>query len=153
MVDGVKQSGPVTEPPGTTRRGRETGRSLRLELAREPDAAAAARAAVREWCPELAGGAARRETLLLLVSELVTNAVLHSQGPADAPIRVSARVDEERVRVEVTDAGKRFTRASRVPPRPGARTTIGGYGLYVIEQAANRWGVDRAGGTRVWFEI
>jgi anti-sigma regulatory factor (Ser/Thr protein kinase) len=153
MADAVKPSSPVTEHPGATRRGRETGRSLRLELRREPDAAAAARAAVREWCPDLAGGPARRETLLLLVSELVTNAVLHSQAPADAPIRVRASVDEQRVRVEVTDAGKRFTRVSREPPRPGARTTIGGYGLYVVEQAANRWGVDRACGTRVWFEI
>jgi anti-sigma regulatory factor (Ser/Thr protein kinase) len=126
---------------------------LRLELRREPDAAAAARAAVREWCPDLAGGAARRETLLLLVSELVTNAVLHSQGPVDAPIHVSASVEDERIRVEVTDAGERFTRVPREPPRPGARATIGGYGLYVVDQAASRWGVDRECGTCVWFEI
>jgi anti-sigma regulatory factor (Ser/Thr protein kinase) len=129
-----------------TRRRQETVRSLRLELNRDRDAPAAARGAVSEWCPDLAGGSRRRETLLLLVSELVTNAVLHSQGPADAPIRVS-------VRVEVTDAGKRFTRASHELPRPGARTTIGGYGLYVVDQAASRWGVERARGTRVWFEI
>jgi anti-sigma regulatory factor (Ser/Thr protein kinase) len=126
---------------------------LRLELNRDPEAPAAARGAVGEWCPDLAGGARRRETLLLLVSELVTNAVLHSQGPADAPIRLSVRIEEERVRVEVTDAGKRFTQASHELPRPGARTTIGGYGLYVVDQAASRWGVDRACGTRVWFEI
>jgi anti-sigma regulatory factor (Ser/Thr protein kinase) len=66
---------------------------------------------------------------------------------------LSARVEDERVRVEVTDAGKRFTRASHELPRPGARITIGGYGLYVIDQVASRWGVDRACGTRVWFEI
>jgi serine/threonine-protein kinase RsbW len=136
-----------------TRRGQETAPSLRLELNRDQDAPAAARAAVSEWCPDLAGGARRWETLLLLVSEVVTNAVLHSQGPADAPIRVSLRVEDERVRVEVTDAGKRFTRASHEMPIPGARTTIGGYGLYVVDQAASRWGVDRACGTRVWFEI
>jgi anti-sigma regulatory factor (Ser/Thr protein kinase) len=79
--------------------------------------------------------------------------VLHSQGPLDAPIGVSASVENERVRVEVTDAGKRFTQASHELPRPGARTTIGGYGLYVVDQAASCWGVDRAWGTRVWFEI
>jgi anti-sigma regulatory factor (Ser/Thr protein kinase) len=134
-------------------RGQETGPLLRLELNRDREAPAAARGAISEWCPDLAGDAGRRETLLLLVSELVTNAVLHSQGPADAPIRVSVRVEDERVRVEVTDAGKRFTRGSHELPRPGARSTIGGYGLYVVDQAAKRWGVDRACGTRVWFEI
>jgi anti-sigma regulatory factor (Ser/Thr protein kinase) len=134
-------------------RGQETGPLLRLELNRDREAPAAARGAVGEWCPDLAGGERQRETLLLLVSEVVTNAVLHSQGPADAPIRLSARVEDERVRVEVTDAGKRFTRASHELPSPGARTTIGGYGLYVVDQAASRWGVDRACGTRVWFEI
>jgi anti-sigma regulatory factor (Ser/Thr protein kinase) len=126
---------------------------LRLELNRDPDAPAAARAAVGEWCPQLVGGAPHRETLLLLVSEVVTNAVLHSQGSADAPIHVRASVEDELVRVEVTDAGRRFTRASHELPRPGARTTIGGYGLYVVDQAASRWGVDRECGTCVWFEI
>jgi anti-sigma regulatory factor (Ser/Thr protein kinase) len=143
----------VTEQHGATRRGLETGPALRLELDRDLHAPAAARAAVSKWCADLGGGAPRRETLLLLVSELVTNAVLHSQGPADAPIRVIARVEDERVRVEVTDAGTRFTGASHELPRPGAGTTIGGYGLYVVDQAASRWGVERACGTRVWFEI
>jgi anti-sigma regulatory factor (Ser/Thr protein kinase) len=144
---------PLTQQPGATRRGREGGPSLQLELNRDLGAPAAARAAVSKWCPQLAGGACRRETLLLLVSEVVTNAVLHSQGPPDAPIRVSASVADDLVRVEVTDAGKRFTRGSPELPRPGARTTIGGYGLYVVDQAASSWGVDRARGTRVWFEI
>jgi anti-sigma regulatory factor (Ser/Thr protein kinase) len=143
----------VTERPGATRRGYETGPSLRLELKRDQNAPAAARAAVSEWCPDLAGDEPRRETLLLLVSELVTNAVLHSQAPAHAPIFISASVEDERVRVEVTDAGKRFTPAAREPPTAHSRATIGGYGLYVVDQAASRWGVDRACGTRVWFEV
>jgi anti-sigma regulatory factor (Ser/Thr protein kinase) len=126
---------------------------LRLELNRDNEAPAAARAAVSEWCPDLGGGAPRRETLLLLVSELVTNAVLHSQGPDDAPIGVSASVEDERVRIDVTDAGERFTPAARERPRVGARASVGGYGLYVVDQAASRWGVDRARGTRVWFEL
>jgi anti-sigma regulatory factor (Ser/Thr protein kinase) len=126
---------------------------LRLELARGEDAPAAARTAVSEWCPELEGGEPRRATLLLLVSELVTNAVLHSQGPADAPIRISASVEDERVRVEVTDAGRRFAPAARAPPAAGSRPRIGGYGLYMVDQVASRWGVDRACGTRVWFEV
>jgi anti-sigma regulatory factor (Ser/Thr protein kinase) len=126
---------------------------LRLELRRGQDAPAEARAAVSDWCPDLIGGEPRRETLLLLVSELVTNAVLHSHGPADAPIRLSASVEDERVRVEVTDAGRRFTPVAREPATAGSRARIGGYGLYVVDQVASRWGVDRACGTRVWFEV
>src|SRR5260370_21415786 len=125
-----KTESPVSERPMEARR-QETRPLLRLELNRDPEAPAAARGAVSEWCPDLAGGSARRETLLLLVSELVTNAVLHSQGPADAPIRVSASVDRERVRVEVTDAGRRFTRVSREPTRPGAPAPIAGYRPYL----------------------
>jgi serine/threonine-protein kinase RsbW len=128
----------------------ETGSSacLRLQLRRDAQAPATARAAVRGWCDERAGSASRRETLLLLVSELVTNAVLHSPAAEESPISFSARVTEQTVRVAVCDGGDGFT------PTPRDReTTIGGYGLYLLEREASRWGVDRVGGTRVWFEL
>ena len=124
---------------------------LRLQLARDEQAPAAARRAVEGWCPpELSGGAPRRETLVLLVSEVVTNAVLHSPRSVEGPIELTARVEEELIRVMVTDPGDGFT-----PPEPPAprRLQIGGYGLHVVSRAARRWGVERDGGTRVWFEI
>jgi anti-sigma regulatory factor (Ser/Thr protein kinase) len=130
----------------------QASEQLRIELHRDPQAPAAARAAVRTWCPALAGGPPRRETLLLLVSELVTNAVRHSRGPAEAPIRLTAGIAGEAVRVAVTDAGEGFTARAR-PQRDPDRMTVGGHGLYVVDQAASRWGVDRVGGTRVWFEV
>jgi anti-sigma regulatory factor (Ser/Thr protein kinase) len=150
---------PVTERPSaatghgsTARRSQRVG-SLRLDLRRDVEAPAIARAAVDGWCPELDGGQPRLETLLLLVSEIVTNAVLHSRGPADAPILVTASVTGQKVEVAVIDAGEGFTPTGRPAPRASDRMTVGGYGLYVVDRAASRWGVDREGGTRVWFEL
>ena len=127
--------------------------ALRLDLPRDPEAPAAARAAVDRWWPELAGGIPRLETLLLLVSEVVTNAVIHSRGPKDAPIFLTASVTNGTVKVTVADAGDEFTPPSPRSPRASDRMTIGGYGLYVVDKAASRWGVDRDGGTQVWFEL
>ncbi len=48
----------------------------------------------------------------------------------------------------MTDAGSGFSPKPRVPG-----TINEGYGLYLVDKAASNWGVDRDGGTRVWFEI
>jgi serine/threonine-protein kinase RsbW len=127
--------------------------SLRLDLRRDPQAPAIARSAVDAWCPELEGGQPRLETLLLLVSEIVTNAVMHSRAPADAPIVLTAGITGQNVGVAVIDGGEGFAPPDRHMPRASDRMTIGGYGLYVVDRAASRWGVDREGGTRVWFEL
>jgi anti-sigma regulatory factor (Ser/Thr protein kinase) len=149
----------MTERPGTAAernspsRGPRAG-SLRLDLRRDTDAPATARAAVGRWCPDLAGGRPRQETLLLLVSEVVTNAVMHSRAGADALIVLTASIEGETVHVEVNDAGGGFTPPSYETSSPPERMTIGGYGLYVVDQAASSWGVDReGGGTRVWFQM
>jgi signal transduction histidine kinase len=147
----------VTDKGATTDRWRDlqTGASsLRLELRRDRHAPRAARAAIDGWCPPgLATSAPRRETLVLLVSELVTNAVLHSPAAADAPIELTASVVEQTVRVAVTDAGEGFAPTPRVTPPSPERLAEGGYGLYLVNQTSTRWGVDREGGTRVWFEL
>jgi hypothetical protein len=53
------------------------------------------------------------------------------------------------VRVEVGDLGPGFDPG----PRDLDRESPSGWGLYLVDQLADRWGVTRAGGTRVWFEI
>jgi hypothetical protein len=55
---------------------------------------------------------------------------------------------EDSVCVIVTNAGDGFNPTPRVPT---ARD--GGFGLYLLEKTADRWGVDSIGGTRVWFEL
>jgi hypothetical protein len=52
------------------------------------------------------------------------------------------------VRVEVTDTGSGFDGLARSPAG-----SSGGYGLYLVNKAAARWGHDHRGGMRVWFEL
>jgi anti-sigma regulatory factor (Ser/Thr protein kinase) len=124
-------------------------RSLRVSLDRDPQAPSHARAAVARFIATRGISARALETLTLLVSEVVSNAVRHSDAPPASGILLHARVFERStIRVEVADCGSGFTAAPR-DPSPGT----GGYGLFLMAQQANRWGVDREGGTRVWFEL
>jgi hypothetical protein len=87
------------------------------------------------------------EDVLLMTSELVTNACLHAGGPRE--LAVSDRAPG-RLRVEVVDAS---------PDRPSLRPLSlpefpGGHGLRVVQRLSRRWGSDpRPGGKAVWFEI
>ncbi|HEV7585498.1 MAG TPA: ATP-binding protein [Solirubrobacteraceae bacterium] len=127
-----------------------TGLSAPLELAleRNVQAPAIARAAISGMCQDLRIAGSLRQTLVLLISEVVSNAVLHSTGPADAPITVTATVTGDAFHVSVTDAGEGFVPSRRDPAR-----VEGGYGLYLLEKAASRWGVDTERPTTVWFEL
>ncbi len=88
----------------------------------------------------------RLDDLLLCLSEVVTNAVLHA-GP---PIQVrGAVVESKNIRVEVSDGSK----ASPVHrhPEPSSPT---GRGLHLLDSLTCGWGVDiTSGGKTVWFEI
>jgi serine/threonine-protein kinase RsbW len=88
----------------------------------------------------------RLETLRLLVSELVTNAVRH--GQRDRPVEVRAWWND-RVRVEVVDHGHGFAPL----PRSHQADDPGGYGLYLVGTLAGRWGVESDDSTTVWFEL
>lgn len=122
---------------------------LRISLEQTPHAPALARAAITGFSDGSDIASARLATIVLLASEVVTNAVIHSRAPPRTEILLCVRTtDTGAVRVEVTDAGDGFNPQPRDPSRPG-----GGYGLYLVEREALRWGVDRTGGTRVWFEL
>jgi anti-sigma regulatory factor (Ser/Thr protein kinase) len=85
----------------------------------------------------------------LLVSELVANSMRHARiGPNDT-IRVTAEVEDGRLRVDVIDGGRGGGPpvAGGIRPSPGAES---GWGLYLVETLATRWG-HRAG--RYWFEL
>jgi anti-sigma regulatory factor (Ser/Thr protein kinase) len=127
-----------------------SGRSLRveLELARSVDAPALARAEIAARCRELDLGAPLCQSLILLVSEVVSNAVRHSPGDADASVQLVATFGKRTIRVMVTDAGVGFTPRPRDPAR-----TDDGYGLYLLDKVATRWGVESHGDTKVWFEL
>ena len=127
--------------------GADAGQELFLSLPGGVDSVKSARSAVTAFAATAVSGA-RTEQLALVVSEVVTNAVVH--GSADGPIEVVARMRDERVRVEVTDSGP------GISPRPGAtRSSLGGgFGLFLVEQLTRRWGyVRQRNTTRVWFEL
>ncbi len=137
---------PPSEHAGT----RSTSDSwwLELELERNLRAPSLARAALARRCEELNLDASLFQSLILLVSEVVSNAVRHSPGPRESPIELVATSTGEAIRITVTDAGSGFT------PRPRDPTgTNDGYGLYLLEKVATSWGVDSDGDTKVWFEL
>ena len=88
------------------------------------------------------------DAVLLVASELVTNAVRHGNG--DVELRID--VDEACVRLEVLDDGHVKVTAPRRQPSP---TAIGGRGLHLVREASNRWGsgFDPVGRTLVWAEV
>jgi serine/threonine-protein kinase RsbW len=119
--------------------------TLELTLPAEPGSVAEARARVCDAIdPYLANG--ESEKLRLLVSEVVTNAVKH--GDNGYPVELHAHWNSE-VRIEVCDRGDGFTPT----PRIGALDQPGGFGLYLVGQLADRWGVECDGGTTVWFVL
>jgi anti-sigma regulatory factor (Ser/Thr protein kinase) len=79
------------------------------------------------------------ENARLLVSELVANAV--EQAPGDGEIALEVTLAVGVLRVEVHDEGGGIL-------RDGA-----GWGLFFVEQLAERWGTEDTGGHSVWFEI
>ena len=85
------------------------------------------------------------ETAVLLVSEVVTNALLH----AGTPIDVAARLDADGLHVEVGDG------SLHLPVRRHYATTSGtGRGLLMLEQMVDDWGVSRhTRGKTVWFRL
>jgi anti-sigma regulatory factor (Ser/Thr protein kinase) len=89
-----------------------------------------------------------RDDIRLLVSEVVTNAVIHARPQVPGDVELDVWASEEKVRVVVTDRGPGFVPAS--PPRGGERS---GWGLMMVDRLADRWGVDLEEGTEVWFEL
>ena len=126
----------------------ESPGSLRLHLERNVRAPAIARSAIGEQLLVAGIDGSFGQTVVLLVSEVVSNAVRHSGGPADSSITLEATITDDAVRIAVTDAGEGFTPRPRDPDRLGE-----GYGLYLVEKAARDWGVEHEDGTTVWFEL
>jgi anti-sigma regulatory factor (Ser/Thr protein kinase) len=85
----------------------------------------------------------------LLVSELVTNSVRHAGLGSHGWVRMRITVSDQQVRVEVSDPGPGFDAEIPVP----SIYQESGWGLFLVEQVARRWGVARGAETLVWFEI
>ncbi|MEP7059429.1 MAG: ATP-binding protein [Actinomycetota bacterium] len=128
-----------------------------LEIALPPTAHAPsmARSALRHSLrlpgrlPDKAGRACDAE---LLVSELVANCVRHAGLPMDQAISLAMEVGEGQLRVEIADRGRGFSELTTTGIDRGGSS---GWGLMLVEQLADDWGVDTGtkDGTTVWFEM
>jgi anti-sigma regulatory factor (Ser/Thr protein kinase) len=83
----------------------------------------------------------------LLVSEVVTNCVVHAGLAPGQDIDLRLTRDGDTVRVEVRDEGQGFAESLV----RGSRSN--GFGLYLVERLSDRWGVKRGDRTCVWFEV
>ena len=102
----------------------------------------------RQFLTGILDGHPATDDAVLCLSELVTNAVLHSRsGGPGGHFRVRAEVDGSRVRVEVSDQGGPWERS-------GKEDEQNGRGLLVVAQLARNFGRtgDDQAGWRVWFE-
>ncbi len=126
--------------------GFTSGATTRVRLARRRTSVRRARVFAREtagaWgCHELA------DSLALIVSELVTNAIVHARCGAGRQVALTLVRGEGAVRVEVRDSG----RGVPVPRAAVPFTEESGRGLAVVDAVAADWGVrDEVVGKTVW---
>ncbi|WP_405803937.1 ATP-binding protein [Streptomyces sp. NBC_01187] len=138
---------------------RQTGQSMRqvrrLRLVGASGAVPRARDFTRQalqdwgWLPAAtADQRAAAEDVLLVVSELVTNACLHASGPEELRVGASSKV----LRLEIVDLGS-GSPAPRTPHRAGRP---GGHGMFIVQRLCLDWGVVRNAegpGKTVWAEL
>ncbi|MEU9334900.1 ATP-binding protein [Streptomyces sp. NPDC048290] len=152
-ASGVPADPPAEAAPGTDH---PTGRQMRRlsfegQAGIVPMARDFARQALYAWGWLPAASADRRaaaEDVLLVVSELVTNACLHAEGPDEMWIACDRKV----IRIEVSDRGTGQP-SPRTPHRAGRP---GGHGMFIVQRLCLDWGVVRTpglAGKTVWAEL
>ena len=113
-----------------------------LELG--PAAPAAARRLVRDISLEENA----RAKLELILSELVTNSVVHAGEEREAELSVRLQRERAQVRGEVCGDGPEFEWAPHDPDLEEP----GGLGLMIVDQLSERWGIRHNSQVCVWFE-
>jgi anti-sigma regulatory factor (Ser/Thr protein kinase) len=96
----------------------------------------------------LALPASAANDLRLIVSELVTNVVRHAGLDPDQRMELRGELGEGCVHVEISDPGKGFE-----PEVVPASDRGSGWGLYILDRLAQRWGTVGNDPNVVWFEL
>src|SRR6186997_1565694 len=142
---------PFTTARRSAMRGIETQgpNGLRMRLGSGPDAAAEARRAIAALRADL--DPPLMETLRLLVTELVTNSVRHTECDS---LTLRVAIGRAAVLTEVTDDGPGFDAgAAHEGVLPDAHDPNSSWGLFLVQRLARDWGVKEDGASkRVWFE-
>jgi anti-sigma regulatory factor (Ser/Thr protein kinase) len=123
-----------------------------FRLSRRPRSAGRARAALHAFLADWGAGEELLDTAVLVLSELVTNA-LRVRAPSDRQVgvRIAYASADGLLRLEVSDAG-----SGRPEVRHPKADETDGRGLWIVDALSHRWGVSpRAGGIgkTVWCEL
>jgi two-component sensor histidine kinase len=123
---------------------------LRMRLGSGPDAAAEARHAIAGLRADL--DPPLMETLRLLVTELVSNSVRHTDCDS---LTLRVAVGKAAVLTEVADDAPGFDAGAALEAeRAEVRNANTGWGLFLVQRLARDWGVTEDGRSkRVWFEL
>ena len=129
------------------------GRVWRLELTVPADLSALAE--VRRSFDAFGLPPRVRDEAQLLVTELLSNSIRHAALRADERIRIWAGWSGRRLKVIVRDRDNSKPSqpvgiAGSIRPAPGAES---GWGLFIVNRLATRWGAIHDGGSGYWFEL
>jgi anti-sigma regulatory factor (Ser/Thr protein kinase) len=142
----------ATEMQGNRRGGmeRQGPHGLRMRIGSGPEAAADARRAISALRADL--DPPLMETLRLLVTELVTNSVRHTDCDS---LTLRIAIGKSAVLTEVTDEGPAFDPDEALDgEQPEDHDPSCGWGLFLVQRLAKTWGVkDDGRSKRVWFEL
>ncbi|HEY7563688.1 MAG TPA: ATP-binding protein [Acidimicrobiia bacterium] len=122
-----------------------TGQARKGEVTLQPEPESVPRARKFVAGLSLTDDEDKQSRLAAMTSELVSNAVLHAR----TPFELTVTVQEERIRVSVSDGAEIFPGATTGDP-----SSLSGRGLRIVDRLADRWGIDpNAQGKTVWFEV
>jgi serine/threonine-protein kinase RsbW len=141
LATGAHHAGAGLDPPASSR---VVGR---LTIPGRPEHVGTA----RSFVADALSGHPAGDVMVLLASEIVTNAVLHSDSRRPGgTVTVTVLEAASGVRVEVADAGSQLS----LPVVKSEGCVIGGHGLFLVQTLADEWGYRRAeAGITVWFRI
>ncbi|HET6858170.1 MAG TPA: ATP-binding SpoIIE family protein phosphatase, partial [Streptomyces sp.] len=134
---------------GSPPAGGDRGRRTALTVAQaEPERIAEVRQQMRDLLHDWTG-ADQVDSAVLMVSEMVTNVLVHTDGDALLVAQATGPAGGRRLRVEVADGSDELPHRRR----PGEMASSG-RGLMLMEMLADAWGVDPRGeGKSIWFEL
>jgi anti-sigma regulatory factor (Ser/Thr protein kinase) len=91
-----------------------------------------------------------RDDAVLVLSELVSNAIRHADPLPNGDIRVTWLLDTDRLHLEITDGGA----LTRPQAAVAAMSSLGGRGLDIVRTICSAWGVTQEGNAvTVWADL
>ena len=91
------------------------------------------------------------DNALIVLSEMIANAVAHGTPDIDGTMEISWSLDEGHLNLSVRDSG--HSTGTDMTPRPFDEDSLGGRGLSIISRVADKWSVDLSQGTCVRAEL